>query len=442
MAIKFKKTNKFNLLILFLFSIFFSINIIKNLDLSYYSPFDEHAHFDYWYKVYELHKIPIKFEKVSNKTTEIWACSGEPAFKHLKCGGINNVNDMPWAGENSASEYMPTYYFMTAQVTKVIVIINRLFDSNYIINYFELAKKSTVIWGIFSIFLLSSLTLAFNFRLYLSLFLVSICSNVPFFVDLSTSISPEIFSLFASLLLLNLYFFYFKDKKRCGWNLFLLSLISGICLTAKETSMVSLVIISIYELYKKTNRKDNLIFIIKYLFGSMFVYCAFVVIVNLYRGSLAPNYLMINLIRSLPKLDFISTVSFVIASYNESAFQPVWRNLNYIYDVNLWGTKTILLFSKYQLYFNVLILCFFYKFTSKNSTLNGTIFLKGWLVSVVMLPILMAIKLKISHIPFYFQPRYYINFLIFGYFGLFLLINDFLNMVSFKIFSSLFKLRK
>jgi hypothetical protein len=151
---------------------------------------------------------------------------------------------------------------------------------------------------------------------------------------------------------------------------------------------------------------------------------------------------MINLLKSLPNLGFISTVSYVIASYNESAFQPVWRNLNNIYDVNLWGTKSILLISKYQLYFNVLILCFFYKFTSKNCKLNGIIFLKGWLVSVAMLPILMAIKLKISHIPFYFQSRYYINFLIFGYFGLFLLINDFLNMVSFKNFFSLFKLRK
>lgn len=84
------------------------------------SPYDEHTHFDYAYKVAHG-ELPPKFDTLGQEALRTWACDPFPAWQGMACGAqVQDPARAPFGGESYVTEYMPTYYVPTAIATRVV----------------------------------------------------------------------------------------------------------------------------------------------------------------------------------------------------------------------------------------------------------------------------------------------------------------------------------
>jgi uncharacterized membrane protein len=395
-------TKIFKFILVMLVIAFGASNIIQNVDPSYYSPFDEHTHFDYWYKIYHDGRIPAKYELLGQYPVDVWACSKGPAFAHMLCGEKNDIKSAPFAGESAATANLPTYYLATALISSVA---STFFNQQGL----ALAKYSSAIWGIgtliLSFLLLAKLKTPFLF----SLMAMLLISSMPSLIYLSGVVNPEIFAAFFSLLTI-LSYFWFSSIKSTAIKIVIWSVISAIGLTVKP-SLIEVMVVMAFLIGGVEKNKVKYKESFSYIILTIVIFGVLTLVINYFRGFGSSNGLMKSLLLSLPGMDFKQKIQIVLDSFLLSMQNPGlgWKSLN-MYSSNFlieWVPLSLLASGVTATLYG----CFNFIKTMRVATLR--IFV-GWTLSLVLFPLGLYFYLLAVKFPFFFQPRYFLPSLIIG----------------------------
>jgi hypothetical protein len=162
------------------------------------TPFDEFSHFDYVDKVSEFH-LPKLNELMSQRTLDAAACSGVrggAAWAALEpCGSLEfNPRNAPWAGQNTATGYLPTYYALTAIPYKILKI-----GSTSSSDHLRSARLANSIWLALSSMFIFLILRRRSYSLPLSFGLsVAFCA-IPSQQSQAVTVNPDAAALFFSI---------------------------------------------------------------------------------------------------------------------------------------------------------------------------------------------------------------------------------------------------
>jgi hypothetical protein len=384
-------------------SVVFSIfNITSRFDAEFRSPFDEQAHFDYWWKIYQNHRMPDVYEPLYFESLRTWTCTKEQkisdeAFCQSDNTGFTSI-------ENTASPYLPTFYVVTAGIA---AIINKFSPQE---NLFHLAKKSTLTLGILCILLLWATCTVLKLPLPLTALTIFATAQNPSFVFAAISFNQELLILAACLLGIMLYL------KSHPWTdrefAVALGIFCALSMTIKPTALLLPVIIGFAELL--AFQRSPLSRVKRFVAFSTITLIAFWFLqsgINAYREINPSDGIMREaLIKLRGDSDFISLTGMVWAHFTRSTASLHWRHL---VDWDLpW------LFPHMHIYLlgalAIALLHLIFSSIQNRAPLDSSRMFVGSMVAFVALPLSLAAFLYIQNFPFFFQPRYYTAYTIIG----------------------------
>ncbi|MBW8316535.1 MAG: hypothetical protein K0M73_16885 [Hydrogenophaga sp.] len=380
-------------------------NIAQRMKLDYHSPYDEHTHFDYWYKIYHWNKVPAVYERIDNRSLEIWACGSTPVvMQGMTCSPSGKIENNSWSIENTASSYLPTYYLLTAWLSsavKALVPVD---------NDFHLAKLTNMVWGFVGLLLMSVLALHLGVPPLLAAMLVAVTAQAPIYVYMATVFNPEVFVLVAVLLGIFVYVRFLYPLQNQAVFLACASLLSALVLSVKPTALLLVVILGVSELLRTPLPwRQRLLRVLVYGLCTVLIYAAMVAAINGVRGGGPSDGSMRDmLIRRLGDRSFFVNMNMVYAQFTHSTASPGWRTL---IDWNL--PHAFMYLPTYVLILSGLSLIYLVIALSKGIavTRQAALF-AGSAVAFVALPLFLYIYLRLTHFPFFFQARYFLPYLV------------------------------
>lgn len=374
-------------------------NQISRFDPDFRSPFDEHTHFDYWWRIYEQKTLPEVYDRIQHESLAIWSCYGEnlkanPDCKPTECG--------PTTHENTASNYPPTFYVATAGMAW---ILDLFVETD---NRFHLAKLSNLAWGLMSVVLVAWLALALKIPLWLTAVLVFAVGQTPAFVFAAITFNQEMFVLIFCLF--GLIWYVQRTATATLWTFALeTGLIAGICLTIKPTALLLPVVIVVAEVMGLNHSWPTRL---KRIFGfsSMVVviYALISIGGNFLRGVNPSDGKMRDYLLAMGTGDFFSWASHVWTMFARSTASLHWRRL---VDWDLpWLFMWFYPFVMTTLVFVVVYLLLTMVKDSCPS-LASRLF-AGVVVACVTLPAALGVYLLFDDFPYFFQQRYYTAYIL------------------------------
>lgn len=380
-------------------------NLGHRFDPDFRSPFDEHTHFDYWWKIYHEHRLPAVYEKIDKASLQIWDCKdGEQTFQRNACTGTKQG---PSIHENTASNYAPTFYMASAGMS---ALINGLHPTQ---DLFHLAKLSTLTWGMLCLLALAVTSAMLGIPPLMNALLVFAIAQTPAFVFASITFNQEIFVLLCTLLGLMIYIRLQQEHAS-----FRFAAIAGVwaafCLSIKPTALLFPVIIVTAELLS-THRplKIRLTRIVSFSAISLGLYAMFTISINAFRGVHASDGLMGESLRQRfegADRGWLAMTEMVWAHFTRSTGSLHWRHL-----VD-WDLPWLFLhFHWFVLIMLALaVVVFFLQWRIRTEPLLSARLFIGSMAAFVVLPLALAAYLSGSDFPFFFQPRYFTAYIIVG----------------------------
>jgi hypothetical protein len=380
-------------------------NIAQRMKLDYHSPYDEHTHFDYWYKIYHWNKVPAVYERIDNRSLEIWACGSTPVpMRGMTCSPGGKIKSDGRSHENTASAYLPTYYLLTAWLSRAVKALVPL-D-----NDFHLAKYTNMVWGFVGLLLIALLALHLGVPPLLAAMLVAVTAQAPIYVYMATVFNPEVFVLVAVLLGLYVYARFLYPLQNQTVFLLCASLLSALVLSVKPTALLLVVILGASELLRTPlSWRQRLLRVLVYGLCTVLIYAAMVAAINGVRGGGPSDGSMRDmLIRRLGDRSFFINMDMVYTHFLLSTASPGWRTL---LDWNL--PHAFMYLPSYVIALSGLVLIYLvFVLTKGIAVTRQAALFAGSALACVVLPLFLYIYLRLTHFPFFFQPRYFLPYLV------------------------------
>lgn len=380
-----------------------TVNMLQHSRLDDRSPYDEHTHFDYWYKIRHELRIPAVYESIAPASLEIWACQGRHNFLALQCSLEGRLTGPDPKVENTASPYLPTYYLATALVSAIIDVLPHSW------NEFQLAKASSILWGFLSLCFIALLALQLGIPPAAAALLLFAIAQTPSFVYLSTTLNPEIFVLLGTTTGL---WFHLRNAHlfRAQWRwVAVMAAASACALTIKPTALLLPVTIAVLEcLHGPSHARQRLLRATAYLFGTLAIYIAISSLTNHFRAVFPSDGVMRDyMIQRTGDRTFGTNMQMVFHQFQYSITSPGWRSL---LDWNL--PHTFKWLPKYvQLTALVLVVCAGWTLIARRRIGEHAAVHAGALAGCLALPLALYGYLKVADFPFFFQARYFMPYL-------------------------------
>lgn len=394
-------------------------NIGHRFNPDFRSPFDEHTHFDYWWKIYHEHRLPEVYEKIDKASLHIWGCKDRE--NPLRKNACVVSEQGPSVHENTASNYPPTFYIASAGMAALINWFHPTQD------LFHLAKYSTLAWGILCLFALAVTSATLGIPPLINAILVFAIAQTPAFVFAAITFNQEIFVLLCSLVGLILYT-RLQTLNKTAIFAIAGGLFSAFCLSVKPTAMLIPVMIVMAEgLATHRPFKMRLRRVVSFSAVSLGAYVLFTNAVNAFRGiNPSDGKMQEYLIRLGEGTDrsWTTQAEMVWVHFTRSTGSLNWRAL-----VD-WGLPW--LFP----YFHQFLLAMLVAATVvvlvmwrlRTEPLLSARLLVGCMAAFVALPLTLALYLSTGDFPFFFQPRYFTAYIIVGVIAGAALLTDLLRL--------------
>lgn len=407
-------------------AIFFAWNNqISRFDKDFRSPYDEHTHFDYWWRIYEQKSIPEVYDRIHHESIKVWTCRGKDGSKDPICFSSGSG---PTPHENSASNYLPTFYLMTAMLSSVLDNFVETGD------LFYLAKLSNMGWGLICIALIAWLGLALKIPAIVVAVLVFGIGQMPAFVFASITFNQEMFVLL--LCLVGVLWYVLRTVGASAPKFAVeTGILAAICLSVKPTALLLPVLIVVAEIFNLSRPvRERLVRIISFSFVVLVLYIGATLIVNDWRGVNASDGLMRDFLLRTQQGDpgVLDWAGHVWTSFARSTASLHWRSL---VDWDLpWLFLRFYPFVMLALFFSGLYLVFVL-FKRKNLIVSVRLFW-GTIVACILLPVSLAVFLLFDDFPFFFQPRYFTAYITLAVIFSTAFFTDMLRMAMARVCSS------
>ena len=380
-------------------------NIAQRMKLDYHSPYDEHTHFDYWYKIYHWNKVPAVYERIDNRSLEIWACGSSPVvMQGMTCSPSGKIENNGWSIENTASSYLPTYYLVTAWVSRAV---KALVPTD---NDFQLAKLTNMVWGFVGLLLVALLAMHLGVPPLLAAMLVAVTAQAPIYVYMATVFNPEVFVLVAVLLGLYVYVRFLYPLKNQAVFLVCASLLSALVLSVKPTALLLVVILGVSELLRTPlSWRQRWLRVLIYGLGTALIYAAMVIAINSWRGESPSDGVMREmLVNQIGDRSFAVNMNMVYTQFTRSTASPNWRTLVEwkLPHAFMYLPSYVIALSGLSLVYLVFVL------TKGVAVTRQAALFAGSALACVVLPLFLYIYLRLTHFPFFFQARYFLPYLV------------------------------
>ena len=376
----------------------------SRIDVNFKSPFDEHSHFDYWWKIYDQKKFPERYDRLSNNSIQIWNCRPAKINSRtitncdIETDGLSNQ-------ENTASPYLPTFYLASASTAWAIEALKEFDDK------FELAKVTNLAWGYLVIAALIFVLRSNKTPDTLIAFCIILVCTTPAFIFGATTFNQEIFVLLLTLITI---FTLIKDhSKNLSLSVFIIKygLISFLCLSIKPTALLAPVIIATTELLNGNHPlKDRFFRIFTLTIYTIISYGLIIYFYNILRGTNPTDGVMLNYMLSVDQpqkslWDYASmTYNYWLISHGSYG----WRHIIDPSMPQFFHYFHNLIFTTAGLSIFIYLIC---KGSGIVFPISGKIFI-GTIVASFALPITLATYLAFTNVPYFFQPRYYTAYII------------------------------
>lgn len=375
-------------------------NQVSRFDPAFRSPFDEHTHFDYWWRIYEKKQLPEVYDRMQHESLAIWKCFGDQLKDNPACTPSGQGDSVH---ENTASNYPPTFYVATAGMAW---LIDRFIETD---NLFHLAKLANLAWGLICVVLVAWLALALNVPLVLSAVLVFAIGQTPAFVFAGITLNQEMFVLLFCLIGL---IWYVKRTVHATTGRFILEtgLLAGICLSIKPTALLLPVVIAITELLASPRPwKERMTRVIGFTLAVGVAYLLLTAGINHWRGVNPSDGGMRDYLLSFGgSTDWKVWTVHVWEAFTHSMGAWKWRTL-----VN-WDLPWLFVwFPAFVLSMLAVATPYVLHAESKKkkSCLSPRLMV-GAAVAFVVLPLALAVYLAFGDFPFFFQNRYYTAYIV------------------------------
>lgn len=381
--------------------LFGGYNLLSRFDPEFRSPFDEHTHFDYWWRIYAQQTVPGVYDRMQHGSLRIWGCYGD----RVDGGYCQSSGQGASEHENTASNYLPTFYAATAAMAWVL---DQVVETH---NLFHLAKLANLAWGLIALVLIAWLARALQVPWLLCAVLVFAVAQTPAFVFAAITLNQEMFVLLFCLAGLIGYVRRTADAGR--WRFALESgLVAGICLTIKPTALLLPVMLVMAELLASPRPwRERLWRVGTFSAVVVLVYLLCTVGINQWRGVHPSDGKMRDYL-----LGFGDTrgwrgwVPAIWTAFTRSTASLHWRTL---VDWNLpW---LFLRFHPFILTMLAVVIPYLLvvEFRRWRASLAARLFF-GAAAAFVVLPVALAVYLMFSDFPYFFQPRYYTAYVVVG----------------------------
>lgn len=375
-------------------------NQVSRFDPTFRSPFDEFAHFDYWWQIYEKKQLPKVYDRMQQESLAIWNCYGDNVADDPSC---NPKGPGDSERENTASNYPPTFYVATAGMAW---LIDQFIETD---NLFHLAKLANLAWGLICVILVAWLALALHVPLILSAVLVFAIGQTPAFVFAGITLNQEMFVLLFCLIGL-LWYVQRTVHTNAARFIFETGLLAGICLSIKPTALLLPVVIAIAELLASPRPwRARMTRVIGFTLAVGAVYLLLTAGVNQWRGINPSDGKMRDYLLSFGhSRDWMEWTIGIWTAFERSTSAWAWRSL---VDWQLpW------LFTRFYL---LVVLMFalsipyvlYLEIKSEGATVASRLMV-GAALAFVVLPVALAIYLQFGDFPFFFQSRYYTAYIV------------------------------
>jgi hypothetical protein len=379
------------------------LNILQHSRLEQRSPYDEHTHFDYWYKIRHEHRIPAVYEPIRREALEIWACQSRYRLLAVSCAPDGRLTGPDPKVENTASPYLPTYYLATAMVSEFVDLIPHAWDE------FQLAKISNMAWGLLSLCFMALLSLQLGIPPAVGALLLFASAQTPSFVYLSTTLNPEVFVLLGTVAGLWIHL-RTADRFRTQWRwVATMAAVSACVLTVKPTALLLPVCIAVLEFAQGPSlTRQRLLRASAYLFGTLAVYLAISSLTNQFRDVFQSDGVMRDyMMQRIGGRTFGTNMEMVFHQFQYSITSPGWRAL---VDWNL--PHVFVWLPKYVQLTALLLLAHAGWTLISGQTIGVHAALHaGALAGCLALPLALFVYLKLADFPFFFQSRYFMPYL-------------------------------
>lgn len=399
----FRLVGQFLLLVSLAWGVF---NILQHSRLDQRSPYDEHTHFDYWYKIRHDHRLPAVYESIDPRSLEIWACQSQYRLLAVSCSSEGRLIGPDPKVENTASPYLPSYYLATAAVSKILDLAPHAWDE------FQLAKASSITWGILSLCLLAVLALQLGVPPAVAAVLLFAIAQTPSFVYLATTLNPEIFVLLGAAAGL---WWHLRSAAlfRTDWRwVAVTALFSAAVLTIKPTALLLPVSIAVLELLQRhASIRARLLRATIYMLGTLLIYALISSGTNHFRDVFPSDGTMRDyMMERTGSRTFGTNMEMVFQQFQYSITSPGWRNL-----VDWQLPHAFMWLPRYVQLTGVMVVAWagWALITGKGVGQRAALH-AGALASCLVLPLALFGYLKMADFPFFFQSRYYMPYLMIG----------------------------
>jgi len=375
-------------------------NQISRFDPEFRSPFDEHTHFDYWWRIYEKKQIPEVYDRLQHESQAIWWCFGEQLKDNPSCTPSGQGDS---THENTASNYPPTFYVATAGMAW---LIDQFIETDHL---FHLAKLANLAWGLICVILVAWLALTLNIPLVLTAVLVFAIGQTPAFVFAGITLNQEMFVLLFCLVGL---VWYVKRTVHAKTGRFIIEtgLLAGICLSIKPTALLLPVVIAIAEMLASPSPwKERMMRVIGFTLAVGAVYLLLTAGINQWRGINPSDGKQRDYLLSLGvSTDWKVWTVHVWEAFTRSAGALRWRTL-----VD-WDLPWLFVwFPAFVLTMLAVATTYVLHSESKGKRTCLTPRLTvGVAAAFVVLPLALAAYLSFGDFPFFFQNRYYTAYIV------------------------------
>lgn len=382
------------------------LNILQHSRLDHRSPYDEHTHFDYWYKIRHEHRIPDVYETIAPESLEIWACQSRHRLLAVSCSAEGRLVGPDPKVENTASPYLPTYYLATAAVSALLDLTPHPW------NEFQLAKASSITWGLLCLCMLALLALQLSIPPAAAALLLFSMAQTPSFVYLATTLNPEIFVLLGAVTGLCLHL-RLARRFRTDWRwVAVIAALSALVLTIKPTALLLPVSVAVLEtLHGQAAARARLLRAGAYLAGTLVVFVLISALTNQLREVFPSDGTMREyMMERTAHRTFGINMTMVFHQFQYSITSPGWRGLvdRDLPQLFQWLPRYV------QLTALVLVAWIGWTLVSGRALGQRAALHAGTVASCLALPLALFAYLKVADFPFFFQSRYYMPYLMVG----------------------------
>lgn len=381
-------------------------NVAHRMRIDYRSPYDEHTHFDYWYKLYHWKHVPAVYERIDARPLALWNChTNDGSPPQMSCADAEKVEPQDSRFENTATPYLPTYYLATAWLSRLI----HPFAGDG--SDFHLAKTSNMIWGLVGLVLVAALALALGTPPLVAAAVVAVTAQTPIYIFMSNTFNPEIFVLLGILAGLIIYVRWLYNLNLRGF-LLAASCMSALALSIKPTALLLVVIVGISELLRPGIAwRERVIRVLGYGLLTLLIYALLVQGINAWRGGGPSDGAMRDSLNTiLGGRTFWVNMNMVFQQFTHSTASPGWRQL---IDWHL--PKVFMLLPNYMLALGALAVVYLVTASTRGAAITRqAAMFTGSALGFLALPLFLFVYLKLTHFPFFFQSRYFLPYLVTG----------------------------